>query len=182
MLADSMEAVLNQAGPFSFTAGPSATLAVTAQATDGYRVYAQRSPSGGTLFSISKQLSTSMGIDGGLGLTLSIADDSLDSLVHSVFAQAGAIAQSDLESLLQSSTGGLSAQQTTTLSTPSSINWGSQTPSSRSSRPCKARFSTFKDRRHQPPIALTISAQFTYSWKRLTADSLVRPVHVAGSG
>ena len=170
ILADSVGTVLNQAGPFSFSAGPSATLAVTAKATDGYRVYAQRPAAGGTQFSISKQFSTSLGIDGGLGLTVTISDSSLDSLVNSIFAQLGNVAQSDLESILQAAGGVLSDQQAAVLR-GLLAKLGIADPEQSALQSLQSKLATFKSD-VTSRINPTVSAQFTYSWQRLTSDSL----------
>jgi hypothetical protein len=172
MVAASVASVLNQGGAFSFTANASATLTVTANATDGYRIFAQRAAAGGTQFSIKKTSSTSLGIDAGLGLTIGIADTALNSLVNSVFDQVAGVAAGTVQSILTSSATSVltPAQQQDLHNLVTKLGLTSTLTSELQS--LQARLASLKSDLTSR-LTPTVSAQFTYSWQRLTSQSLV---------
>jgi hypothetical protein len=172
ILADSVGAVLGQAGIFSFTASPSATVTLSVCATDGFRVFAQRA-AGGTVFSIKKSKSTSLGLNAGVGLSVTVADTALDDLVASVFDQICGSVAGTVESILSAASATVSAlnsaeQQAlagivSKLGLPSGV--GGDLPA------LQAKLADFEAdliQRLQPVVC----AQFTYSWQRLTSQSL----------
>jgi hypothetical protein len=169
-LAETVASVLGAAGPFSFTAGPSATLSVTGQVTDGYRIYAQRPNPGATRFSITKQASTSLGLDGGLGLSVSVSEPDLDALITAAAAQLAGVLAADLRAALAAGAGSLSLAQTQLVAdvaaklglsdpTQSALSW-LQTELAALATDLVGR------------ITAKVSAQFTYTWQRLTSDAL----------
>jgi hypothetical protein len=163
-VADSLAAVLGQTGPFSFTAGPSATVTVSASATDGFRVFAQRA-AGGTLFSVKKSVSTCIGLNAGIGLTVSVADADLDALVDSVLDQAAGASAGTVQSLLAAADA----------SAPALIGIVGKlglptTPGGQMQSLQNAWASMEADLTQR--IVAVVTAQFTYSWQRLTTQSL----------
>lgn len=163
-VADSLAAVLGQTGPFSFTAGPSASVTVSASATDGFRVFAQRA-AGGTLFSVKKSLSTCIGLTAGAGLSVTVADADLDALVASVLDQTAGAADGTVRSLLAAAGGAAPAL----LGVVGKL--GLPTTPGAEMQSLQNAWASLKTDLTQRIVAV-VSAQFTYSWRRLTTQSL----------
>ncbi len=171
-VADSVGAVLGQSGPFSFTVSPSASVTLSVGVTDGFRVFAQRVP-GCTLFSVKKSLSTCLGLSAGIGLSVSIASKALDDLVGSVFEQVAGAAAGTVQSILTKAASSVSAlsagdQQVlhgivSKLGLPPTVGGDMQSLQ-------KAMASLEADLVQR--LQAVVTAQFTYSWQRLTTESL----------
>ncbi len=171
-LADSIGAVLGQTGPFSFTASPSATVTVSVGASDGFRVFAQKA-AGGTVFSFKKSLSTSLGLNAGVGLNVAVDDADLDGIAGSVFDQlAGTISgttQSILTAVGGAATGLTSAEQQALTRIASRL--GLPTTVGADLQALQAKLAALKADLVQR-LGQVVSAQFTYSWQRLTTESV----------
>ncbi len=170
-IADAVNATLSVAGPLAFKASASATITASAAITDGYRVFARRT-AGGVTFSVRKALSTSLGLDGGLGLTVNITDPSVDSLVNSVVEQVTGATEGVLQPLLLAAqAGALSAMQQQTLH-EIATKLGVASTAAGDWSAVNARLVALKDDLVSR-LAVTAKAQFAYAWKRVTTRSLV---------
>ncbi|HEY1764224.1 MAG TPA: hypothetical protein VGF85_04820 [Opitutaceae bacterium] len=168
-LADSINAVLATTGIFQFTASPSATLTVKVGATDGYRVFAQRLPAA-TVFSVKKCLSTSLGLTGAAGLTISISSDDLDALVNSAIDQWAGSGEGALARLLASKAGLSPSDQQILAALAGKLKIPPTTTGVL--EVVSSKVASFKADLVSRLEAL-VSAQFTYTWQRLTTQSLV---------
>ncbi|HXQ81345.1 MAG TPA: hypothetical protein VN775_08540 [Opitutaceae bacterium] len=172
-IADSVGAVLNLAGPFSFTASPSATLTVSVGASDGFRIFAQKTAGAATLFSVKKSVSTSLGLNAGVGLKVAVADSDLNDLVDSVFDQLAGAAGGTVRSILNAASGtatGLGpAEQQALLGVLSKL--GIPATASGAVQSLQAKLASFESDLTQR-LENVVCAQFTYSWQRVTTDSL----------
>ncbi len=173
-VAESANEVLNRSGPFNFSVGPSATVILTAGATDGFRVFSQRTPVGGTLFSVKKSAATRLGLNSGAGLVVGMSDTALNDLINSVFDQLSGAAAGTVQSIVGSDAasgsdlpppGQRALQQIVSELRLSSTVCGDL-------QSLQAKLASFK-RDLSNRLSLVASAQFSYSWQRLTSQSLV---------
>ena len=171
-IADSVNAVLNWTGPFKFDTSASATVTVSYAASDGYRVFAQRSQPGTLAFAVKKSSSTSLGLNTAVGLKVSITEADLTALVNTVFEQANGVAAGTVQALLGTGAGGplTTAQQQTLQSLLAKL--GLTNVVGQETAALQAKLKTLHDDLMQR-ITPVVSAQFSYSWQRLTSDSLV---------
>lgn len=168
-LAESINAVLAATGIFQFTASPSATVTVKVGVTDGYRVFAQRLAAA-TLFSVKKCLSTSLGLSGSAGLTVSISSEDLDAVVNTAIDQWAGQAEGTLARLLASKAGLSDADQKILAALAAKLKVPTTTTGLLEAVSSKvASFTADLDSRLQALVC----AQFTYTWQRLTTQSLV---------
>jgi hypothetical protein len=149
-LADSVNSVLNSAGPLAFQSSAGAAVSVTVNVMDGYRIFATRN-GGATTFSVKKSLSKSLGLDGGIGLDIAVTDSALNGLVDSLIGQAVGTTEGAINK---------------SLPTQGSALISGSLPS------VQSKIAALKDdfiRR----LVVTVRGEFAYTWKRLTTDSLV---------
>ncbi len=172
-LADAINDALSTTGLFSFSAAPAATVTVSVGASDGYRLFAQKVP-GGTQFSVKKCLSTSLGLNGGVGLTVTVTSPELDALVDSAIDQLVQNDEGTLQRLLASAAtavSGLSAGDQPKLAALLA-KFKISISDAGALQELQAKVADLKADIASRLQAL-VCAQFTYTWQRLTSQSIV---------
>jgi len=170
-IASSVAAVLSQSDLFSFTVSPSVTVNVSIGASDGFRVFAQKAP-GATTFTVKKSLSTSQGIGAAAGLNIAVAGTALDDIVGAVFDQLSGSFTGTMQSILTAagSASGMTPAEKAALDAIVA-KLGLPASASGEVQGLQTAMGALKTDLIQR-LEEVVSAQFTYSWQRLTTDSL----------